>query len=170
MCAWITLDKPNREHIFSHFLCHRKGISLAARKGFNSSRNIEMTRIFWWLNCSVQSLGHVWLFATPWTSACQASLSFILFRSLLKLMSIESVMPSSHLILCHLLLPLPSIFPSIRGFSNELPLHIIDSELLPRLAFQVRESCEAQPPWTLNLSLGRTETLRAVPIYQARKF
>ena len=118
----------------------------------------------------VQLLSHVQLFVTQWTAACQASLSFILFRSLLKLMSIESVMPSSHLILCHLLLPLPSIFPSIRDFSNKLSLHIIDSELLPRLAFQVRESCEAQPPCTLNLSLGRTETLCAVPIFQARKF
>ena len=68
---------------------------------------------------SVQSLSRVQLFATPWTAACQASLSFTISRSLLKLMSIELVMPSNHLILCHtLLLPL-SIFPSIRVFSNE---------------------------------------------------
>ena len=58
------------------------------------------------------------------TAACQASLSFTISRSLLKLMSIESVMPSSHLILCHPLLLLPSIFPSIRVFSNELALYI----------------------------------------------
>ena len=63
-------------------------------------------------------------FATPWTTARQASLSITNSWSLLKLMSIESVMPSNHLILCHLLLLLPSIFPSIRAFSNELALLI----------------------------------------------
>ena len=62
--------------------------------------------------------------ATPWTSACQASLSFTISRSLLKLMSVESVMPSNHLILCHPLLLLPSIFTSIRVFSNESALCI----------------------------------------------
>ena len=72
---------------------------------------------------SVQSLRHVWLFATPWAAACQASLSITNSSSLLKLMSIESVMPSNYLILCHPLL-LPSIFPSIRVFSNESVLHI----------------------------------------------
>ena len=72
----------------------------------------------------VQSLSCVRLFATPWTAAHQASLSFTIFWSLLKLMSIESVMPSNLLILCHRLLLLPSIFPSIRVFSNELALHI----------------------------------------------
>ena len=73
---------------------------------------------------SVQLLSRVWLFATPWTVANQASLSINNFRSLLKLMSIESVMPSNHLILCHPLLLLPSIFPSIRVFSNESVLRI----------------------------------------------
>ena len=68
---------------------------------------------------SAQSLSRVWLFATPWTAARQASLSITNSRSLLKLMSIESVMPSSHLILCRPLLLLLSIFPSIRVFSNE---------------------------------------------------
>ena len=73
---------------------------------------------------SVQSLSRVWLFATPWTAAHQASLSISNSWSLLKLMSIKSVMPSSHLILCGpLLLPL-SIFPSIRVFSKESVLHI----------------------------------------------
>ena len=67
----------------------------------------------------VQSFSHVWLFATLWTVACQASLSFTISRSMLKLMSIESVIPSNHLILCHPLLHLPSIFPRIRVFSNE---------------------------------------------------
>ena len=68
---------------------------------------------------SVQSLSRVQLFETPWTAACQASLSITDAQSLLKLMSIESVMPSNHLILCHPLLLLPSVFPSIRVFSNE---------------------------------------------------
>ena len=61
---------------------------------------------------------------TPWTAACQASLPIATSWSLFKLMSIESVMPSNHVILCHPLLLLPSIFPSIRVFSNELLLHI----------------------------------------------
>ena len=73
---------------------------------------------------SVQSLGHVRFFATPWTAACQASLSITNSQSLLRLMSIKSVLPSKHLILCCLLLLLPSIFPSIRVFSNESVLHI----------------------------------------------
>ena len=73
---------------------------------------------------SVQSLSRVRLFVTPWTAAHQASLSISNSQSLLRFMSIESVMPSSHLILCHPFLLLPSIFPSIRVFSSELPLHI----------------------------------------------
>ena len=73
---------------------------------------------------SVQSLSRVWLFATPWTTACQASLSITNSRSPPKPMSIKSVMPSNHLILCCPLLLLPSIFPSIRVFSNESALRI----------------------------------------------
>ena len=73
---------------------------------------------------SVRSLSHVRLFVTPWTITCQASLSITNSWSLLKLMSIESVMPSNHLILCCPLFLLPSIFPSIRVFSNELVLFI----------------------------------------------
>ena len=73
---------------------------------------------------SVQLLSHVRCFATSWTAARQDSLSITNSQSLLKLMSIESVMPSNHLILCHPLLLLPSIFPSIRVFSNESALHI----------------------------------------------
>ena len=72
----------------------------------------------------VQSLSCFWLFVTPWTAAHQASLSSTISLSLLKFMSIESVMPSNHLILCHPLLLLPSIFPSIRVFSNESVLRI----------------------------------------------
>ena len=73
---------------------------------------------------SVQSLSHVWLFVTPWTAACQASLSIANSQSLHKLMSIKSVMPSNHLILCCPLLLQPSIIPSIRVFSDESVLHI----------------------------------------------
>ena len=69
--------------------------------------------------CSIQSLSHIRLFATPWTAVYQASLSIASSQSLLKLMSIESLMPSNHLILCQPLLLLSSIFPSIRVFSNE---------------------------------------------------
>ena len=73
---------------------------------------------------SVLSLSRVWLFVTPWTAARQASLSFTISQSLLKLMSIESVMPSNHLILYHPLLLPPSILPSMRVFSNESVLRI----------------------------------------------
>ena len=72
----------------------------------------------------VQLLSHVGLFVTPWTAACQAFLSITNSQSLLKLTCIDSVMPSNHLILCHSFLLLPSIFPSIRVFSNESVLHI----------------------------------------------
>ena len=74
--------------------------------------------------CVVQSLSHVPLFATPWTAVQKASLFFTISWSLLKLMSIESVMPSNHLVLCHPLLLLTSIFPNIGVFSNESALHI----------------------------------------------
>ena len=85
-------------------------------------QNDEDRRREWWyvfVVMVVQSLSHVQLFATPWTAAHQASLSFTISCSLLKLMSIESLMPSNHLILCNPLLLLPSIFPSTKIFSNE---------------------------------------------------
>ena len=87
---------------------------------------IKNNSTIWWYFqfSSVQSLSSVWLFATPWTAACQASLSIFNSWSLLKLMSIELVMPSNHLIVYHPLLLLPSIFPSIRVFSDESALHI----------------------------------------------
>ena len=72
----------------------------------------------------VQSISHAQLFVTPWTVECQASLCITNSQSLLKLMSVKLVMPSSHLLLCRPLLLLPSIFPSIRVFSNESVLHI----------------------------------------------
>ena len=78
----------------------------------------------WNVVSSVQSLSRVWLFVNPWTAACQASLSIIISQSLLKLMFIMLVMSCNHLILCHPLILLPSIFPSIRVFSYESPLRI----------------------------------------------
>ena len=77
-----------------------------------------------WILAVVQSPSHAWFFVTPWTAACQASLSFTVSQSLIKFMSIESVMASNHLTLCHPLLLLPSIFPSMRIFSSELALLI----------------------------------------------
>ena len=100
---------------------------------FRDSQHIQVTHCLMFQNdsffsvlskgSSVQSLSHVRLFATPWTAARQASLSITNSQSLLELMSIESVMPSKHLILCHPLL-LPLIFPRIRVFSDESVLHI----------------------------------------------
>ena len=79
---------------------------------------------FFYFIVVIQLLTHVRVFVTPWTAAHQASLSITNPQSLLKFMSIKSVIPSNHLILCHPLLLLPSIFPSIRVFSNESVLHI----------------------------------------------
>ena len=96
---------------------------------------------------SVQSLSLVRLFASPWISARQASLSITNSQSLLKLMPIESVMPSSHLILCHPLLLLPSILPSIRVFSNESVLHIRSINYTPienRKFFKVGSDFKSQ--------------------------
>ena len=102
------------QEIFNHQLqysCILLGIS-----------NIKVTKEMSSVQFSLVS--RVWLFATPWTAARQASLSITNSQSLVKLMSIESVMPSNHLILCHPLLLPPSIFPSIRVFSNESVLHL----------------------------------------------
>ena len=102
---------------------------------------------------SVQLLSHVWLFVTPWTAAWQASLSFTISQSLLRLTSIESLMPSNHLILCHPLLLLPSIFPSIRVFSNESALHI----RWPKLDYDLKQQRQGKsgsritsPLWSLD--------------------
>ena len=80
---------------------------------------------FWRFSQPVQSLSLIWFFATPWTVAGQASLSFIISQDLLKLMSIESMMPSNHLVFCCPILLLTLIFPSIWVFSNELAFHIM---------------------------------------------
>ena len=85
---------------------------------------------------SVQLFSHVWLSVTPWTAACQGSLSIINSRSLIELMSIEWVMPSNHLILCRPLLLLTSIFPSIRVFSNVSSTHQVAKVLELQLQHQ----------------------------------
>ena len=87
--------------------------------GFSSSMTLANSQ-----KMIVQLLSCIWLFATPWTAAHQAFLSFTIFQSLLQLMSIELVMLSNHLIFCHSLLLLPSILPSIKILSNESTLHI----------------------------------------------
>ena len=88
------------------------------------SENLFIFIDFILYSSSVQSLSHIWLFATPWIAACKASLSITNSRSPSKPMSTESVMPSSHLILCRPLLLLPSVFPSIRVFSSESALRV----------------------------------------------
>ena len=113
----------------SCFLCKTlKGTSLRTSWLGGKSKDTSLKYLslfgisFYWclgLSVIVQLPSCVWLFATPWTAARQASLSLTISWSLLKLMSIESVMPSNHLILCRPLLLLPSVFPSIRVFSNE---------------------------------------------------
>ena len=105
----------------SVYLMYLKNCFMASRTvlqvGFSKKQILRQTSFFSFV--VVQSLSHVWLFATPWTAAHQASLSFTIPWSLLKLMSIELMMPSNHLIICHPLLLLSSIFPSIRIFSSE---------------------------------------------------
>ena len=90
----------------------------------------------------VQSLSHIRLFVTPWTAARQASLSFTISQSLLKLMSIELVMPTNHLILCRPLLLLPSIFPSARVFSSESTLLLITWPKYWSFSFSITPSSE----------------------------
>ena len=107
LADWMSTkgSLPDSQEAF-HFTLRRKGQGSSLESLFSS----------------VQLLSHVWLFVTPWITARQASLSITNSRSSLKLMSIESVMPSNNLILCHPLLLLPPIPPSIRGFSNESTL------------------------------------------------
>ena len=95
-------------------LCDQKRKKKSTQHSFMPS--VQFSSVHW--------LSHFQLFATPWTAACLASLSITNSWSLLKPMSIESVMPSNHLILCRSLLLLPSIFPSIRVFSDESVLHV----------------------------------------------
>ena len=108
--SWIFIGKTDAEApIFGHLMQRTNWLEKTLMLGKFSS---------------VQSLSHVWLFANPWTAACQTSLSITMSQSLLKFTSVESVMPSSHLILGLPFLLLPSILPSIREFYNEPALSI----------------------------------------------
>ena len=104
---------------FGRWLSHEGGVVM---NGISTLIKETPESLLTPLPCVVQLLGHVQIFVTPWTAARQDSLLFTVSQSLLKLMSIESVMPSNCLILCHPLLLLPSIFPSIKVFSNESAL------------------------------------------------
>ena len=120
---------PTVGHVYTFWLQHSWYFSLISDKMSLSQRKLpfplfnQVPHPHLFILSSVQSLSCVQLFATPWTAACQGSLS-INSQSLLKLMSIESVMPSNHLTFCHPLLLLSLIFPSIRIFSNESVLHM----------------------------------------------
>ena len=124
----------------------------------------------------VQSLSHVQFFATPQTATCQASLSITTSCISLKLMSIESVMPSNHLILCHPLLLLFSIFPSIRAFSNELAFHIRwpkywnfsfsispSKEYLELISFEI-------DGWISLQSKGLSRVFSSIPVWKHQLF
>ena len=117
--------------------CHSITGSTWELKNFDGSKSIQHYTVallfyhyYLWIKkgiiyfSSVQSLSHVWLFVIPWIAECQAFLSITSSQSWLTFVSIESVMPYNHLTLCHPLLLLPSIFLSIRVFSNESALHI----------------------------------------------
>ena len=121
---------------------------------------------------SVQLLSHVQLFVTPWTTASQASLSITNCCSLPKLMSIESVMPSKHLILCHPLLLLTSIFPTFRVFSNELALHIRWPNYWS-FSFNINPSNEHLGLISFRMDwldlLAVQETLKSLPQYHSSK-
>ena len=121
MCVILAVDPVRSQVSWPPLKMHTL---LMALKNTLQGKIISLSSTCWiamW--GSVSSVAQSCLFVTPWTAACQASLSIANSWSLLKLMSIESVMPSNHLILCRPLL-LPSIFPSIRVFSNESVLHI----------------------------------------------
>ena len=134
--GWVSCFSPilnTNERSFASWrkTCHRSnsqggrvGKKISINRFVHRSETFRMKFSHTGYFSSVQSLSHVQLFVTPWTAECQASLSIINSQSLPKPMSIESLMPSNHLILCHPLLLLPSIFLSIRVFSNESALCI----------------------------------------------
>ena len=139
LCLFTNLSTPLRwtQECTSQILLHVRACRLAARSVVSSqgqlshlSGSVPVVKGSLTPSLSegvvvAQSLSPVWLSVTPWTTARQAPLSFTISQSLLEFMSIESVMPSNHLILCCPLLLLPSIFPRIRVFSNELPFCIM---------------------------------------------
>ena len=144
---WGTLLQASNFLCYFFFLMEVYVVKLLKSPGLGdefksqSERNKSNMELYFIV---VQLLSPVWLFATPWTAACQPSLSITNSQSLLKLMSIESVMPSNHLLLCHPLLLLPSIFPSIKVFSNESALHIRWPLLVLQLQHQTFQ-------WTLRI-------------------
>ena len=133
----------------------------------SGSRLLSMSSV-----SSVQLLSHVQLFGTPWTAAHQTSLSITNSRSLLKFMSFDWVMPANHLILCHPLLLLPSIFPSIRAFSYESVLHIMWSKYWS-FSFSISPSNEYSVLISFRMDwldlLAVQETLRSLLQHQSLK-
>ena len=119
----ITNCQRNANHNYNEVSFHTSQNGFKKSTNKNCGEGVEKIQHSYTLS-SVQSLSRDWLFETPRSATCQGSLSIINSLSLLKLMSIDSVMPSNHIILCHPLLLPPSIFPSIRVFSNESVLHI----------------------------------------------
>ena len=122
LCPWNSPGKSTG--VGCHFLLQGIFLTQGSNLGLLHCRILYQQSYQGSPQSSIQSLNHVWFFVTPWTAAGQASLSITNSQSLLKLISIESVMPSNHLILCRPRLLLPSIFPSIRVFSNESVLCI----------------------------------------------
>ena len=123
-CVWsLGREDPLEKGMATHSSILTWRIPWTEEPGKLQSMGLQKVSQEQWLS-SVQSLSHVQLFATPWTAAHQASLSITNAQNLLKPLSIKSMMPSNHLILCHPLLLLPSIFPSIRVFSKESVLPI----------------------------------------------
>ena len=104
---------------------HSVGMKIFLASCEQEAKSCFVSKMAYYVVICIQSLGHVWLFATPWTAAHQAFLSITISWSLLRLMYIVLVMPINHLVLCHPLFLLPSIFPSTRVFSNELALCIM---------------------------------------------
>ena len=127
-CAYVVIIKTGLQFTSSNKTMDLFRVKMIANMQYWSMFWLNFNTLFIWIiklsSSSVQSLSRVWLFETPWTTARQASLSITNSRSLPKFMSIKSVMPSSHLILCYLLLLLSPIPPSIRVFSNESTLRI----------------------------------------------
>ena len=132
-CRWVLyyLSHLGGSWLSSDFIHCRSQASLShiqqtssENEKCNPTSTLIKVPILMFQFSSVQLLSHVQIFVTPWTAACQAPLSITNSRSLLKLKCIESMMSSNHLILCCPLLLLPSMFPSIRVFSNESVLHI----------------------------------------------
>ena len=117
------INKWNVKDIYSNFKFSVHNLICSRHQ--KSVHSMRLNILYAVYVIAVQLPSHAWFLATPWTVACQASLSSTVSRSLLRFMSIEWAMMSNHLILCHPLLLLPSIFPRVRVFSNELAFHIL---------------------------------------------